>query len=249
MMQLGRAPVLLLSQPMQRRRPAIGHWPTRDPVRRLGVRGWSSLHRLRITTCRFSRDRSQAFHRGGALEWVDLRPSTLTDVLDCHVDVAFAPAGWRRPDGVDADLTPPLKIACFARRGHPAFDDWNADAWSRNPHVLVGVAARVSNPIADAASAAGLDRIVGARVPHFMAVGPLLATTDLIATLPQIAFLDAHRLFALDMRSPPFAIDPMPHALFWSSRLRADPASIWLRALVAKALREVITASEAMRSV
>lgn len=65
----------------------------------------------------------------------------------------------------------------------------------------------------------------------------------------QIAFLDAHRLFALDMRSPPFAIDPMPHALFWSSRLRADPASIWLRALVAKALREVITASEAMHSV
>lgn len=175
-----------------------------------------------------------------ALEWIDLSPSTLSDVADGHVDLAFAPQAWRRPDGVEGEPTAPLTIACFARRGHPAFADWCGQTWSRSAHAIVGVAARVTNPIAEAASAAGLERTVGARVPHFTAVAPLLACTDLIATLPKIALYEACAVFDLDMRPPPFEIEPMPHALFWSSRLRRDPASMWLRSLVRETLDDAI---------
>lgn len=177
---------------------------------------------------------------GVALEWVDLSYSTLSDVADGHVDLAFAPDAWRRPDGVEGEPTAPLAISCFARRGHPAFANWSGQAWSRCSHAVVGVAARVANPIMDAASAAGLERTVGARVPHFAAVAPLLARTDLIATLPKIALYEACGPFGLEIRPPPFLIEPMPHALFWSTRLRNDRASMWLRSLVRETLSDAI---------
>jgi len=178
-----------------------------------------------------------------ALEWVDLGPSTLSDVVDGQVDLAFAPAAWPKPDGADFEPTPPLTIASFARKGHPAFDDWNAATWSRCDHALVGVAARVANPISEAAAAAGLDRKVGARVPHFTTLAPLLSQTDLVATVPMIALHEALGSFDLEARRPPFPIEPMAHALFWSTRLRCDPASVWIRSLVRKRLEDAILAA------
>lgn len=178
-----------------------------------------------------------------ALEWVDLSPSTLSDVVDGHVDLAFAPAAWPQPDGTDFEMTPPLTIASFARKGHPAFEDWSAASWSGCEHALVGVAARVANPIAEAAAAAGLDRRVGARVPHFTTLAPLLSQTDLVATVPTIALHDVLDVFGLQARRPPFTIEPMPHALFWSTRLRCDPASVWIRSLVRETLEDAILAA------
>ena len=147
---------------------------------------------------------------GIALEWVDLSRSTLSDVVDGHIDLAFAPAAWPRPDGIDFEATLPLRIARFARKGHPAFQSWSAAAWSDCTHALVGVAARVANPIAEAAAAAGLQRRIGARVPHFTTLAPLLSQTDLVATVPRIALSDAESLYALDAGVPPFVIEPMP---------------------------------------
>lgn len=181
---------------------------------------------------------------GVSIEWVDLRPSILADVVEGHVDLAFAPAAWATPDGADSEPTLPLTIACFARRGHPAFPAWSAASWSRCTHALVGIAARVANPIVEAAADAGLERKVGARVPHFTTLAPLLAQTDLIATVPRIALQDALTLHDLDVREPPFPIPPMPHALFWSRRLRCDPANVWFRSLVRETIAQAIAEAD-----
>ncbi len=186
----------------------------------------------------------RSFGPGIALEWVDLRQSTLSDVVDGHVDLAFAPAAWPQPDGTDFERTSPLRIACFARKGHPAFENWSAEAWGRCAHALVGVDAKVANPIAQAAAAAGIERTISARVPHFTTLAPLLAETDLIATVPAIALHDYMALFALDVRQPPLDIPPMPHAIFWSSRLRCDPASVWIRSLMQQAIEQKISEAD-----
>lgn len=186
----------------------------------------------------------QAAAPGVSIEWVDLSPSSLADVVDGHLDLAFAPAAWPTPDGAESGATSPLAIACFARRGHPAFSTWTAASWSRYAHAVVGVAARVANPIAEAAAGAGLDRKIGARVPHFTTLAPLLAQTDLLATVPRIALHEALTRHELDVREPPFPISAMPHALFWSRRLRRDPANLWIRSLARSAIEQAIAEAD-----
>jgi DNA-binding transcriptional LysR family regulator len=72
-------------------------------------------------------------------------------------------------------------------------------------------------------------------VPHFGAVAPLLAGSDMIATLPTIVLADAMKRFGLEARNTPFAVQAMKQALAWSTRLTNDPGSVWLRGCFSEA--------------
>jgi DNA-binding transcriptional LysR family regulator len=179
-----------------------------------------------------------------ALEWVTYQGSTLLDVVEERIEVALAPAALHMPDGIESEPIGALKWGCFGRRGHAAFARWGRTAWSRWPHVTVGIGDRVRNPVNVAAVDAGIERVVAARVPTFAAVAPLLARSDLLATLPAIVMADAARRFDLIAMPVPFRIDPMRHVLLWTARLSSDPEIAWLRGLVRTAIAEVFTASE-----
>jgi DNA-binding transcriptional LysR family regulator len=114
------------------------------------------------------------------------------------------------------------------RQGHPAAGMWGPAAWQRHGHVVVGIGDRLPSPVAAASGQSSLERRVVAQIPSFAAVAPLLARSDLIATLPALALGEtarAHDLLALD---PPFPIDPIPHSVYWSARLDGDPAIRWM---------------------
>jgi DNA-binding transcriptional LysR family regulator len=181
---------------------------------------------------------------GVALEWVSPRENMPQDVSEGQLDVALGPAGLRLPDGVTIEPIGALHWCCFGRRGHPAFKRWTVQAWSRWPHVAVGVGDRLSNPVSDAAAAASAQRTIVARVPNFAAVAPLLVKSDLLATLPAIVMVDATRRFDVVAMPLPLPIEPLPHVLLWSSRLANDPEIIWLRNLVRRVIAEKLTASE-----
>lgn len=77
----------------------------------------------------------------------------------------------------------------------------------------------------------GIRRRILLEVPHFVAVGHILQTTDLIATVPE-AF--AQRI------AVPFGLRYVPHPaglpditinLFWHGTLHKDPANQWLRGI------------------
>ena len=80
-----------------------------------------------------------------------------------------------------------------------------------------------------AATAAGLNRTIAGWVPHFSGIAPVLGASDLIATLPAVAMADTLRPYGLDWRPVPFAIDPLPHAMLWSTQRGRDPEIAWLR--------------------
>ena len=76
-------------------------------------------------------------------------------------------------------------------------------------------------------------RIV-ARVPNIMAVPMMLARSDLIATIPL-------RVAQELARSSPFRVVPLPAQVpqlevrvFWQERFDADPATAWMRTLLAE---------------
>jgi DNA-binding transcriptional LysR family regulator len=172
-----------------------------------------------------SRLRSEA--PGVSAEWTAPREPTLLDVAEGQIDVAIVPVGLRLPEGVASEAVGALEWRCFGRQNHPAFAKWNRQAWTRWPHLVVRVGDTLTSPVNVAASAAGLERTIAGWVPHFSAIAPVLANSDLLATLPVIAMAETMHAFELESREVPIA--PLPHAMVWSTTRSRDPAMNWLR--------------------
>jgi DNA-binding transcriptional LysR family regulator len=166
---------------------------------------------------------------GISVEWTGPRETMLLELAEGPLDVAIAPAGLRLPAGVVGEAIGALKWRCFARRGHPAFLRWGAKAWARWPHAVVRVGDQLESPVNLAATGAGLERTIAGWVPNFSVIAPILAASDLLATLPSLAMADTVRPFGLDSRRVPFSIDPIPHAMLWSAARSRDPEITWLR--------------------
>lgn len=181
---------------------------------------------------------------GISIEWTGPRESMLLEVAEGQVDVAIAPAGLRLPDGVAGEDIGALKWRCFGRRDHPAFRKWSARTWARWPHIVVRVGDQLESPVNIAATAAGLERRIAGWVPNFLVVAPVLAASDLLATLPVPSMADTFRPFGLDSRRVPFPLEPIPHAMLWSAGRARDPEIAWLR----NRLRPLVKASFAARA-
>ncbi len=120
------------------------------------------------------------------------------------------------------------RFACIARKGHPRVakrltgKDYAAEA-----HVIVRSTA-TDPALADP----GRKRRIAVAVAHFLLVPEIVATTDLIATLPErVAERFAARYPLVVHRSP---VRPAGFALTitWHSRTDADPTRAWLRRLI-----------------
>lgn len=180
-----------------------------------------------------------------ALEWIVPRPGLLLAVAEGQVDVALGPSAAALPEGLEREEVGQLEWATFARRDHPAIAEWGAKAWARWPHVAVRTGSTVPSPVAQAAGALAGERRVLVWVPSFAAVAPLLARTDLIATLPRVVMHESLARFDLRALPPPVPVPPMPHRLVWSRRLAGDPAIRWIRGLLGQAVAEILAAAAA----
>jgi DNA-binding transcriptional LysR family regulator len=174
-----------------------------------------------------SRLRSEA--PGVSAEWTAPREPTLLDVAEGQIDVAIVPAELRLPGGVASEAVGALGWRCYGRKKHPAFAKWNRQTWTRWPHLVVRVGDSLTSPVNVAASAAGLDRTIAGWVPHFSAIAPVLANSDLLATLPVVAMVETMHAYDLESREVPFPIAPLPHVMVWSTTRSRDPAMNWLR--------------------
>jgi DNA-binding transcriptional LysR family regulator len=166
---------------------------------------------------------------GVSIEWTGPREPTPLDVADGQVDIAIVPAQLRLPGGVSTEAIGDLKWRCFGRQGHPAFSRWGRKSWSHWPHLAVRVGDSLTSPVNLAAGAAGLERSIAGWVPHFSAIAPILAGSDLLATLPSIAMAATLHPYRLDSREVPFPIAPLPHVMIWSTGRSSHPEMIWLR--------------------
>jgi DNA-binding transcriptional LysR family regulator len=179
------------------------------------------------------------------LEWLARDGNAALAVAEGRIDVALLPSAVPLPDGVDFTEAGAFKWASFVRKAHPAASAWGRAAWSKWPHVGVRVGMRVDSPVDTAASLADDRRQITTWVPHFSAVAPLLAHTDLIATLPMLVMVDTIKPYGLRVLKAPIRIEPMPHRLIWSRRLGNDAAVRWLRSQVEAVLNEVTAAADA----
>ena len=167
--------------------------------------------------------------------------SALRDVGEGRFDVMVAPPlpGDRGP--VHREVVGESEWAVFARRDHPAFRDWSLAAWARWPHLQVRTGTGQPGPVELAAEAAGVRRSVGAVIAQFAVAPAVLARTDLLLTVPRVALDGLVDVHGLGVERIPFAVPPMPLALYWSALLGGEGDVAWFRARVEHVLRSTST--------
>lgn len=88
---------------------------------------------------------------------------------------------------------------------------------------------RRPEPVDRALAALGRRRRVGLVVPHLMIVPAVLASSDLIATLPRKAAAHARRRYPLSLLELPLEVAGTIQRVSWHQRSQHDPGCRWLR--------------------
>ncbi len=124
---------------------------------------------------------------------------------------------------------------CLFRRNHPvATSPMTLEQFSSLEHVRV-VAANTGHGAVDALmDTLGIRRQMRLEVPHFIAVGHILQSTDLIATVPLRFAERCIEPFGLVSSPHPVDLPEIAINLFWHGRFNRDPANMWLRRLMVK---------------
>lgn len=125
------------------------------------------------------------------------------------------------------------KYVCVFRKGHPvARSPMTLAQFTELDHVGVVSANTGHGEVDGLLERAGIKRKMRLVVPHFIAVGHILQTTDLIATLPERFAQRCEAPFGLVSSPHPARIPDIAINLFWHAKFNRDPASLWMRQLL-----------------
>lgn len=172
---------------------------------------------------------------GVELEWLGVGPLTTNEVRQERVDIAIVAPGTALVDGLDGWISPPTQRLSFARKDHPALENWGMEAWLAYPHVVIGIGGAARQTVQEAVERDGLQRRVGARLSEFAGVAPLLARSDHLGTFAPIGVAEDAVTFGLVFLEPPIHMPPIRFPIVWNGRLANDPAIMWLRKTVIEA--------------
>ena len=78
----------------------------------------------------------------------------------------------------------------------------------------------------------GVVRQIKLFLPHFVALGHILTTTDLIATVPERYAQECLAPFDLKYVEHPLDLPEMDINIFWHAKYHQDPANQWLRSQI-----------------
>ncbi len=124
------------------------------------------------------------------------------------------------------------RYVCLFRQGHPtANTPLSLQQFSELEHVGVVSANTGHGDVDGLLERAGVQRRLRLLVPHFIAVGPILQSTDLIATVPQRFAERVQDAFGLVASPHPARLPDIAISLFWHAKFNRDPANMWLRQL------------------
>lgn len=122
---------------------------------------------------------------------------------------------------------------CLFRKGHfldregLSLEDFRAAE-----HLVIVSAGTGHDKVDELIRRAGVERSVRLTVPHFVSVGHLLRSTDMVATVTERL---AHSLvdpFELTFRPHPIDLPEVGINVFWHAKVHRSPAHQWLRGVV-----------------
>jgi DNA-binding transcriptional LysR family regulator len=131
----------------------------------------------------------------------------------------------------------PQGYVCVFRKGH-ALDFGNGRRritlaeFAAAEHVVVEAAGTGHGRVDEALQRRGIRRTVRLRVPHFVAVGHILQTTDLIAVVPQAYAARTLEPFGLESMPCPVKIPDIVINVLWHAKNHREPGNQWLRQVI-----------------
>ncbi|OON62539.1 LysR family transcriptional regulator [Massilia sp. KIM] len=123
------------------------------------------------------------------------------------------------------------------RAGHPALRRRpSLERFRQLEHAIVSPeGGGFHGPADEVLAGLGLKRKVALSVPHFLFLLEVLASTDMVALLPERLLAHGHGLKAVE---PPIAVPGFEMLMLWPERVHRDPAHRWLREQIAAAVRK-----------
>ncbi|MGX7006089.1 LysR family transcriptional regulator [Caballeronia sp. KNU42] len=124
------------------------------------------------------------------------------------------------------------QYVCIFRKGHPlATKGLTLKSFSAAEHVSI-VADETGHGIVDEViQRAGIARKLRLQIPHFVAVGHILQTTDLIAVVPEAYANRTLKPFGLETAQSPVKIPEIVINVLWHAKNHREPGNQWLRQL------------------
>jgi len=172
---------------------------------------------------------------------VSLRPAQLAQALeDGDVDLAI---GYF-PDLKKGDFFQQRlfmhHFVCLLRQDHPIQGKkLSTGDFLGLRHVVVHSEGRSQEIFESYLEAHGLERRVALYTPHFLSVRRLIASSDLVATVPHALGIEyAKPLFGLKSMEPPFPSPRIELRQHWHRRMHKDARNVWLRKLVRQLFNE-----------
>ncbi|KFC68347.1 LysR family transcriptional regulator [Massilia sp. LC238] len=125
------------------------------------------------------------------------------------------------------------------RKGHPlGKGEVSLARFVKAEHMLVDANESPYDRINALLARVGVGPSVRFRVPHFTAVPYMVATSDLVVTVPQKLAERAALPFGLEWIVPPLELPTLQTNVFWHRRYNQDPGNQWLRGLLAEVFAE-----------
>ena len=158
------------------------------------------------------------------VELVSVDRSAPRDVAEGRYDGLVAPLGLDH-EGLRVTPIGQSLWRVFGRTGHPAFEAWSLDAWQAWPHLKIRTSPTGEGPVDGAAAARGVSRTVGAVLSTFAIATEVLASTDLLLTVPDMAI--PHEEPRLARQDSPLDLAPMALGVYRSAVAGAEPGVRW----------------------
>jgi len=167
-----------------------------------------------------------------AIEFVHISDRTPELLEAGEVDLAVGPVP-NVPDGFFRQAVYQESFVCLARAAHPRITGrLTLGDFRREAHVVVVTSSATHVAIEKALEERKIRRRVAVRLPNFLMVSQLVASTDHLSLLPKRAGLAmAAAMPAVAAHRPPLQLPGHTVLQYWHRRQSQDPSNRWLRGL------------------
>ncbi len=133
------------------------------------------------------------------------------------------------------------RYVCLLSSTHPRIVDGLSHAqFLAEGHVVVASPFSIHQNVEEALAERGVRRRAAVRIPHFTSLPAIIASSDLLVTLPSTLGDVFSRGFAgLRCVEMPVALPTFDIRLLWHARQQSNPSHLWLRQMLVKALSKV----------
>ena len=167
---------------------------------------------------------------------IDLRRLSETTPKQLETGVADLAVGFIPPMGAGFCQQRLFKerFVCVVRRDHPRVGETlSVDEFQNETHLAITTCGTAHGVVEKALEARNIRRRIGLTVPSFLGIASIITTLDYLVVLPEQLARHLARPGHIKVLQLPFSVPSYYIMQHWHERYTQDPASRWLRSVVA----------------